>query len=611
MNALFGIVVKEPEGGLEVEPSLRAMADRMAWRCPAAGEARVVVRGGFGAGALGAGAVIEDTAAGGLVVAEGLLAGGNDPGAAWERWGAAAPERLAGEFALAVVAERELFLARDRFGMRALVWAETEAWVAFATDARALLALPRPSGWELEPAAIARHLLGLSRLPEETAFAGIRRVPAAHRVVWRGDAARIERYWNLAEAAPEAADGAADVPERLRAVFRGAVGRQLAGLRRPAAAVSGGLDSSSVAAMAQSLSSEPLAAYRAVFPKDQAADESRFSDAVIAQSGMLGHAFDGGAENPLLDMEDLLGRLDHPFYPPNHFLQRRMYRDAAARGCDGFFEGNDGDNALSHGLGRLRELARAGAWRALAAEYEALRRRRTNGMDWPHPARAVARDFWRWRARRWRMGGTMRALGDRLALGTGDAPGELESLISPEFRESLNLEPEPPLRWKTEREAHIAAITAPCQTPIVEFMRASAAQAGLDLRLPFFDAELIAFCVGLRSDWKLRDGWTRYSMRQAMAGLLPDAVRWRAEKGRLDGNFQRVFQRDGREATARALWDEAALIEPYVDLAAARTAFERFWGGVARPNDDGLLWDVLALAMWLSGGPLDSLPQSH
>ena len=118
---------------------------------------------------------------------------------AYAHWGREFLHRLNGDFALAVWdrERQELFLARDRFGVRPLFLASYGGDLCFASEAKALLRHPAARR-ELDPAGIVDVFTLWSTLPDRSAFAGIRELPPAHYLVVTADGAQREtRWWDL------------------------------------------------------------------------------------------------------------------------------------------------------------------------------------------------------------------------------------------------------------------------------------------------------------------------------------------------------------------------------------------------------------------------------
>ena len=82
-------------------------------------------------------------------------------------------------------------------------------------------------------------------------------------------------------------------------------------------------------------------------------------------------------------------------------------------------------------------------------------------------------------------------------------------------------------------------------------------------------------CLALPADQKLRGGWSRLVMRRAMAGLLPEEVRWRSSKATLAPNFKRRLLGNDRNVLTEMIIEQPGPLEEYVDLAALRRAYDR------------------------------------
>jgi asparagine synthase (glutamine-hydrolysing) len=173
---------------------------------------------------------------------------------AYDAFGEGMIDGLLGDFAFVVwdAARRRLFAARDQMGVKPLYYAVLGADLLIGNTLAALRAHPGVSD-RLDEHAVADYLLfGLNRHAERTTFAAIRRLPPAHTLVWTpGGTARCARYWRLAADQPLALRGAACV-ERFDEVFGRAVADRVRG-PRAAVLMSGGLDSTSVAAVAHEL----------------------------------------------------------------------------------------------------------------------------------------------------------------------------------------------------------------------------------------------------------------------------------------------------------------------------------------------------------------------
>ncbi len=158
-------------------------------------------------------------------------------------------EHLRGELALALWdgKSRRLVCVRDRFGVRPLVWARTPFGLAVASEAKALFAMGVRARWDDE--AVWLSMCAQYAPPDRTVFEGVRQVPPGHVLVADARGVRVTRFWDLDFPRPE--DKRDVSPEELVAALDEAVSIRLRGDHgRVACALSGGLDSSTVAALA-------------------------------------------------------------------------------------------------------------------------------------------------------------------------------------------------------------------------------------------------------------------------------------------------------------------------------------------------------------------------
>jgi asparagine synthase (glutamine-hydrolysing) len=199
---------------------------------------------------------------------------------AYETWGADCLTRLNGDFAFVVwdSVRRQLFAARDRFGVRPLFLLERGHTLGFASEAKALLRHPRASR-ELDPAALLETFTTWAISPDRSAFRGIRELPPAHYLIADADGGRVERrWWDLDFSTAEAGSTIHDAAEQLRELLDDATRIRLRADVVVAAYLSGGLDSSMTVALARrhvdSLVSFGLGFEEATF------DESSFQEEV-------------------------------------------------------------------------------------------------------------------------------------------------------------------------------------------------------------------------------------------------------------------------------------------------------------------------------------------
>ncbi|MEL6186424.1 MAG: asparagine synthase (glutamine-hydrolyzing), partial [Myxococcota bacterium] len=202
--------------------------------------------------------------------------------------GVAGLEALDGMFAFAIWDARHdrLVLMRDRVGKKPLYWAEHEGGLLFASEAKALRAVP---GFQLalDPERIPEFLtFGYVTTPQSI-FRGVHRLPPGHRLVREGrGAVRIEPYWDLLTStrAPLPVD-AREAQGLVRDAVGRAVERRLVADVPVGAFLSGGVDSSVVVAEMAARSSGEVRTFAVGFDDDATFDETRYARDVAQQFG--------------------------------------------------------------------------------------------------------------------------------------------------------------------------------------------------------------------------------------------------------------------------------------------------------------------------------------
>ena len=166
------------------------------------------------------------------------------------QWGESCPERLNGIFAFAVwePAERRLFAARDRMGVKPLFYTIRHGAFLFASEIKGLLAHPWVEAEADKESVLELMLLGPGRTPGSGVFRGIRELLPGERAVFDDSGLRLDRYWRLT--AREHRENEADTAAHVRWLVTDAIKRQLVSDVPLGTFLSGGLDSGIISAVA-------------------------------------------------------------------------------------------------------------------------------------------------------------------------------------------------------------------------------------------------------------------------------------------------------------------------------------------------------------------------
>jgi len=172
---------------------------------------------------------------------------------AWASWGVKALDRFNGMFAFAILdrKERELVLARDRYGIKPLYYAELPGTLLFGSEVKALLTHPSMRA-EMDEEALLEYMTFQNFFTERTLFKSVKLLPAGCRLTLKlgRKTPVVQRYWDYAFTEPGVAASMDDYAEEFDRLFQQAVNRQLVSDVPVGAYLSGGMDSGSITAIA-------------------------------------------------------------------------------------------------------------------------------------------------------------------------------------------------------------------------------------------------------------------------------------------------------------------------------------------------------------------------
>jgi len=230
---------------------------------------------------------------------------------AYEEWGPDCLSRLRGMFAFAILdlRRRRLFLARDRMGIKPLIYAQHGREFAFASTLRALLPWLPENGRRLSPAGIDAYLTHRTIPAPLTLVEGVHRLPHGHQAILDLESGKLDisRYWHPVPDAKEDLAGQLNEAVRLRTVADRPVGIFL----------SGGIDSTVVAQTLAREGFHDITAYTASFPGTDY-DESELATKVARRLGLRHEILP--IEHAIADDFDrIVADLDEPFADPSSF----------------------------------------------------------------------------------------------------------------------------------------------------------------------------------------------------------------------------------------------------------------------------------------------------
>jgi asparagine synthase (glutamine-hydrolysing) len=535
-------------------------------------------------------------------------------GLALDKWGESAFEHIHGEFALAAwePETRTLLLGRDRHGVRPLYYRLLRGGVAFSSNIDDLRHLPGESP-ELDPVGLTMALIGMYECKESTVYKSIWRVPPGHWVRIEGESVCLQSYWQLDPEKEIRLPTDEDYAVRVRELFTDAVRRRIDVPIRVAAALSGGLDSSSICSVASRLMLEegrsPLLAISGMLPASSEFSEEEFIQAVAALPHIEHHPFGLDGLSPTSGLERMLAALGTPLLPGNMFIPDAAYAMARQLDVGVYLDGYDGDNVIGHGRELLSQLAMRRQWLRL---YREIKAHHALGGSYGHllmtwtPRQWMARYLWKSWLRHTlplRAYQRVRSSVGRLFRSPKPVVAPPEPLWNRELIDEYEVRR---LKWKpsfkpsaSPRHAQAAIIDGGQQPWLLEITAALAASHGIEVRVPFFDTDLIEFCIAIPTDQKMRNGYTRWVMRNAMKGIMPDKVRLRPHKSTYEFNFAEALRRNEMLRIKRLLLHADLGLDALVNMDRIRSLVGLLEDGKLLGSDLSALYRTFVLAVWL------------
>lgn len=517
---------------------------------------------------------------------------------AFQRWGVQCVERLRGMFAIAIwdAVEQELFIARDRFGIKPFYWAETPNGLYFASEIKALL--PFLKERLVNTAALSDYFAFQFCLGEKTLMGDVWQMPAAHfAVVSPGQTPQPVRYWEVHY----------DIDfdhterwftERLRELVEDSVRVHLRADVEVGSYVSGGVDSSLLAALGREVRPDGrFQAFNGRFLDSQDFDESRYAQALADEQNMLLHVADIDEDDFVDHISKVIWHLNQPVAGPGSFPQY-MVSKRVGENIKVVLGGQGGDEIFG------------GYARYLVAYFEqcikgAIEGTLHNGnyvvtyesiipnLQTLKQYKPMLREFWasglfaERDERYWRLVNRANTFGGIVAPEAIDQRSTFE-----EFKKIF---------WGSNvgRESYFDSMThfdfktlLPALLQVEDRMSMA---HGVEARVPFLDHPLVEFAATIPADIKFRNGELKRLLRTVFSNKLPVAIRERKDKMGFPVPLNLWLKKGGRarDFIGDLLGTENARTRPYLGAGLSVDAVLDSQSVYGRN-----LWALVSLELW-------------
>src|SRR5438067_3166398 len=513
----------------------------------------------------------------------------------WEQWGEQVVERLNGQFAFGLLDRRKssLFLARDRMGIKPLHYAVCSERLVFASELKALLRDPELRRG-IDPAALDEYLAHEFVPSPRSIVRGISKLRPGHTLTWSlaEHTATLHRYWepqlNL-ERDGRRRDLDADCAE-LREVLRESVRKELVSDVPLGVFLSGGIDSSAVTAMMTQLGGD-VKSFSVGFA-ERSFDEAPYAREVARHLGTDHHelTLEPGMLLGLIPKLPVL--LDEPLGDasiiPTYLLS------AFTREHVKVALGGDGGDELFAGYPTLQAHRLAGYYmRAPGVLRHGVVEPVVRRM--PVSRSNLSFDF---RAKRFVAGAAYSAAERHQRWMGSFAPEERAAVLSPEMRRNGDALADEFDSFDPLHQVLMLDMRLYLENDILVKLDRASMMASLEGRVPLLNNDFVAYATGLPLDMKLNGLRSKFLLKRALRGILPDSILDRPKKG-FGIPVAEWFRGPLREQMLSSLYRDRIAREGFFDSGAVSALISDHLAG--RRDNRKQLWTLFAFEMWHEG----------
>ena len=512
---------------------------------------------------------------------------------AYEEYGADCVTRFRGMFAFGIWDEtaRTLFCARDRLGKKPFYYYWDGRLLAFASEIKALLAHPAISP-RFEEALLSEYLNFGYCSGEQTLFSGIRKLMPGHWLRLTPEQLEIRQYWEIPCGPTDDKRDDQSWIDECRARLDEAVRTRLMSDVPLGMFLSGGVDSSAIAAIMKPMSSGPVKTF-AVGYREEAYSELGYARQVAKTIGTEHHEVVIGREDFFNALPQLIWHEDEPISWPSSVALYFVSR-LAAQQVKVVLTG-EGSDELFAGYGRYRTfLLNQRMLKFYGAAPRFVRDSIRSGI-------AGSR----------LLSGNIRRKLQHSVLGRGE---DLESLYLDNFYAAFSRAEQQRLLavpveatydsylryWNSQPDAGLLArmLYADQKTYLVELLMKQdqmSMACSIESRVPFLDHELVEFAASVPDHMKLRGGVGKYILKRAVEDILPRDIVYRKKMG-FPTPLRQWLREPSADAIAAQLNDRDGLLAPYIDLPYLNDLLSRHKSGLEDATDR--IWRLLNLQLW-------------
>lgn len=497
----------------------------------------------------------------------------------YEEWGEKVLEKLTGMFAFAIYDEKkhELFIARDRLGIKPFYYHEKNGVVTFASEIKAIF-----QNTEIKRAANLSVLYEFlmyrvhdSR--EETFFEGVKRLlPGHYMILGKNGIKKIEKYWfpeyNTEFSSKKSDEAYAD---EFFTLYKKVIKRHMISDVPVGVSLSGGLDSSGVSCVMHELMLEgtnthtqgKLHTFSAVFP-NQSIDESDFIHEVENYIGSVPHYSYPKVEEFWGEIMEWMYTQEEPTISSAPYAYYSVYREAHKH-VKVMLSGNGGDELLAGYIPYFQAYL-------------------TSAVDQKHFLSGAREMILGWDIYK-------KFVVEKLGIGMKKSEPVLgmKDFLNSTFNDSTSF------KYQASRnlnERLLQDVTKYSTPNLLRYEDKNSMAFSIESRVPFLDHELVEYIFNLPMDQKIKKGWNRAIYRNALKGHMPEMNRLRRSKIGFT-NPEVSWLKARKDMILEIFASKQFKSRGLYDSKKVATMFEQWLEGY--PGDGLIFWRIFITELWM------------
>lgn len=441
---------------------------------------------------------------------------------AYHEWGEACLNKFNGMWAFAIldIANKKLFCARDRFGVKPFYYALVGEAFIFGSEIKQLLATKKIFPKANDKIIYNYLSFGIENYNEDTFFEGVKQLLGGYSLsleLKEQSAKPIIRKWYKFFEKDNFLSDNLRTTEHFLELLTDAVKIRLRSDVPVGSCLSGGIDSSSIVCFASRFLKIQRASRQETFTacfNGTSIDEREYANEVIKKTGCIGNFVFPSYNELIDDLENLIWHQEEPFGSLSVFSQWRIMSAAKEKNIKVLLDGQGGDE-LMLGYERyysyfLKDLLRASGLKPFVKELLSIAKNSKLGLV------QLIQYYFYFSYPSLRLWNTSRRVSE---------------FINRDFLASQKNE-EITSYWDfCDTQAMQKKEIFQTQLPhLLRYEDRNSMAHSVETRLPFLDYRMVEFIYSLPIDQKIHDGWTKYILRIATKGVVPDSIRWRKRK---------------------------------------------------------------------------------